>query len=93
MKKRRAQNRAAQRAYRERTKRHAKDLEAKIADMTTKYQSLQRSHVDLILAYRRLVKAFEFLTNQNGPGAFHNGRGVSVIPPKGYASVICGNEE
>jgi len=51
---RRAQNRRAQRAFRERKERHAKELEEKLADLTAKYQALEREHEQLERAYTRL---------------------------------------
>lgn len=51
---RRAQNRRAQRAFRERKERHAKELEEKLMDLTTKYHALEREHEQLERAYRQL---------------------------------------
>ncbi|KAF2805720.1 uncharacterized protein BDZ99DRAFT_110337 [Mytilinidion resinicola] len=59
---RRAQNRAAQRAFRERKEKHAKDLEAQLAVLTEKYRHLESSHGELNAAYDKLRKTIELLT-------------------------------
>lgn len=61
---RRAQNRAAQRAFRERKEKHAKDLEQKLSELTVKYQSLETSHSELTAAYEKLHKTLEILTQK-----------------------------
>ncbi|KIW06059.1 hypothetical protein, variant [Verruconis gallopava] len=61
---RRAQNRAAQRAFRERKEKHARDLEQKLAELTVKYQSLETSHSELTAAYEKLQKTLEILTQK-----------------------------
>ncbi|KAL5115178.1 hypothetical protein ACEQ8H_006932 [Pleosporales sp. CAS-2024a] len=59
---RRAQNRAAQRAFRERKEKHARDLEAQLAVLTEKYTKLQVSHTELNAAYEKLRRTIELLT-------------------------------
>lgn len=61
---RRAQNRAAQRAFRERKEKHARDLEQKLSELTVKYQSLETSHSELTAAYEKLQKTLEILTQK-----------------------------
>jgi AP-1-like factor len=61
---RRAQNRAAQRAFRERKEKHARDLEVQLAELTNKYQSLETSHAELSAAYEKLQKTLELLTTK-----------------------------
>lgn len=63
---RRAQNRAAQRAFRERKEKHAKDLESQLAALTEKYRSLESSHTELNAAYNKLRKTIELLTKNDG---------------------------
>jgi AP-1-like factor len=60
---RRAQNRAAQRAFRERKEKHARDLEIQLSELTVKYRSLETSHSELSAAYEKLQKTLELLTN------------------------------
>jgi AP-1-like factor len=60
---RRAQNRAAQRAFRERKEKHARDLEVQLSELTVKYRSLETSHSELSAAYEKLQKTLELLTN------------------------------
>ncbi|KAF1965482.1 hypothetical protein BU23DRAFT_23468 [Bimuria novae-zelandiae CBS 107.79] len=62
---RRAQNRAAQRAFRERKEKHARDLEAQLAVLTEKYNKLETSHSDLNAAYEKLRKTIELLTQDD----------------------------
>ncbi|TKA57870.1 hypothetical protein B0A49_11968 [Cryomyces minteri] len=59
---RRAQNRAAQRAFRERKEKHAKDLERQLAAMTEKYRDLENNHGELSANYEKLRKTIELLT-------------------------------
>ncbi|KAF2675999.1 hypothetical protein K458DRAFT_323113 [Lentithecium fluviatile CBS 122367] len=62
---RRAQNRAAQRAFRERKEKHARDLEAQLAVLTEKYNKLESSHTELNAAYDKLRKTIELLTQDD----------------------------
>ncbi|CAO2652738.1 Nn.00g021490.m01.CDS01 [Neocucurbitaria sp. VM-36] len=62
---RRAQNRAAQRAFRERKEKHARDLEAQLSVLTEKYNKLEVSHSELNAAYEKLRKTIELLTQDD----------------------------
>ncbi|KAF2278809.1 uncharacterized protein EI97DRAFT_393527 [Westerdykella ornata] len=62
---RRAQNRAAQRAFRERKEKHARDLETQLAALTEKYNKLEVSHTELNVAYQKLRKTIELLTQDD----------------------------
>lgn len=62
---RRAQNRAAQRAFRERKEKHARDLEAQLTALTDKYNKLETSHTELNAAYDKLRKTIELLTQDD----------------------------
>ncbi|EOA83698.1 uncharacterized protein SETTUDRAFT_155072 [Exserohilum turcica Et28A] len=62
---RRAQNRAAQRAFRERKEKHARDLEAQLAVLSEKYTKLEVSHSELNAAYEKLRKTIELLTQDD----------------------------
>ncbi|KAE8827569.1 hypothetical protein HRS9139_03555 [Pyrenophora teres f. teres] len=62
---RRAQNRAAQRAFRERKEKHARDLEAQLAVLNDKYNKLEVSHSELNAAYEKLRKTIELLTQDD----------------------------
>ena len=44
MQRRRAQNRASQRAFRERKEQHVKEVEAKLAEVEAKYESLEEKY-------------------------------------------------
>ncbi|KAF2746300.1 hypothetical protein M011DRAFT_425620 [Sporormia fimetaria CBS 119925] len=65
---RRAQNRAAQRAFRERKEKHARDLETQLAALTEKYGKLEASHTELSISYEKLRKMLEILTQDDGDG-------------------------
>ncbi|EDU45594.1 hypothetical protein PtrSN002B_008693 [Pyrenophora tritici-repentis] len=62
---RRAQNRAAQRAFRERKEKHARDLEAQLTVLSDKYNKLEVSHSELNAAYEKLRKTIELLTQDD----------------------------
>jgi len=62
---RRAQNRAAQRAFRERKEKHARDLESQLCALTEKYNKLELSHSALSGAYEKLRKTIELLTHDD----------------------------
>lgn len=62
---RRAQNRAAQRAFRERKEKHARDLEAQLSVLSDKYNKLEVSHTELNAAYEKLRKTIELLTQDD----------------------------
>ncbi|KAF1939983.1 hypothetical protein EJ02DRAFT_242447 [Clathrospora elynae] len=66
---RRAQNRAAQRAFRERKEKHARDLEAQLSLLSDKYTKLELSHSDLNAAYEKLRKTIELLTQDDDDDA------------------------
>lgn len=65
---RRAQNRAAQRAFRERKEKHARDLEQALAALTEKHRSLETNHAELSAAYEKLKKAIELFTSDDADG-------------------------
>lgn len=65
MQRRRAQNRAAQRAFRERKEKHARDLEDQLAALNDKYSKLETSHTELNAAYDKLRKTIELLTQDD----------------------------
>ncbi|KAK7553104.1 hypothetical protein IWX49DRAFT_171607 [Phyllosticta citricarpa] len=60
---RRAQNRAAQRAFRERKEKHARDLEAQLTMLSDKYTKLETSHAELSTAYEKLRRVIHLLTS------------------------------
>ena len=45
---RRAQNRASQRAFRERKEKHVQQLEAQLADLEAKHRKLERSYSEVV---------------------------------------------
>ena len=62
---RRAQNRAAQRAFRERKEKHARDIEVQLSVLTEKYNKLEVTHTELHAAYEKLRKTIELLTQDD----------------------------
>jgi AP-1-like factor len=74
---RRAQNRAAQRAFRERKEKHARDLEVQLSAMSEKYNRLELSHTELNAAYEKLRKTIELLTqDDDAEGEDEDGRSI-----------------
>jgi seryl-tRNA synthetase len=74
---RRAQNRAAQRAFRERKEKHARDLEAQLSVLTEKYNKLEVSHTELNAAYDKLRKTIELLTqDDDAEGEDEDGKAI-----------------
>jgi AP-1-like factor len=65
LQRRRAQNRAAQRAFRERKEKHARYLEAQLSVLSNKYNKLETSHSELSSAYEKLRKTIELLTQDD----------------------------
>ena len=65
---RRAQNRAAQRAFRERKEKHARDLEEALAAMSEKYRNLETKNAELEASYEKLRKTVELLTGKDIEG-------------------------
>lgn len=63
---RRAQNRAAQRAFRERKEKRTRDVEVQLTTLTEKYRALECSHAELFASYEKLRKAMEVLTRGGG---------------------------
>jgi len=59
---RRAQNRAAQRAFRERKEKRARDLEEQLASVTEKYKELESDYTQLQQSYDKLQQTLELLT-------------------------------
>ncbi|KAF2714177.1 hypothetical protein K504DRAFT_450757 [Pleomassaria siparia CBS 279.74] len=75
--KRRAQNRAAQRAFRERKEKHARDLEIQLGALTDKYNKLEASHTELNASHDKLRKTIELLTyddDDDAEGEIDDGR-------------------
>ncbi|KAF1828160.1 hypothetical protein BDW02DRAFT_603690 [Decorospora gaudefroyi] len=66
---RRAQNRAAQRAFRDRKEKHARDLESQLAALSDKFTKLETSHEKLNVAYDRLRATLEVIASSYGGGA------------------------
>jgi hypothetical protein len=58
---RREQNRAAQRAFRERKESKLKQLETRIIELQTEYRSLERRYNNLRVAYSRLHSGLRIL--------------------------------
>lgn len=78
LQRRRAQNRAAQRAFCERKEKHVRGLEAQSTVLNDKYSKLEVSHSKLNAAYEKLRKTIELLTkDDDGEGESDEGRSVS----------------
>jgi AP-1-like factor len=74
--KRKAQNRAAQRAFRERKEKHVKDLEAKLADLEAAQQQASLENERLKRDLQKMATENEILkatSNRDSANAHHNG--------------------
>ncbi|KAF2654151.1 hypothetical protein K491DRAFT_601400 [Lophiostoma macrostomum CBS 122681] len=78
---RKAQNRAAQRAFRERKERHVKDLEAKLSALESSTHSLQSDNERLKLALQRARTENEILRATTGQHSPTSSRPVSASYP------------
>lgn len=87
---RRAQNRAAQRAFRERKEKHARDLEDALSVLTEKYQNLESSHTELSAAYEKLKRTIELLTKDDDGGGAEAKSGHSKETLRNLLEIIHG---
>jgi superoxide dismutase len=71
---RREQNRAAQRAFRERRAKYVKDLEHQLMEIQERYSRKEDEVTKLIIRIKELTMEINLLRNTN-PGFFHNGMG------------------
>ncbi|KAF2477255.1 uncharacterized protein BDR25DRAFT_276985 [Lindgomyces ingoldianus] len=78
---RKAQNRAAQRAFRERKERHVRDLEAKLSALESSTHSLQSDNERLKLALQRARTENEILRATGGQHSPTSSRPVSASYP------------
>ncbi|ORY10646.1 hypothetical protein BCR34DRAFT_566460 [Clohesyomyces aquaticus] len=78
---RKAQNRAAQRAFRERKERHVRDLEAKLNALESSTHSLQSDNERLKLALQRARTENEILRATSGSHSPSSSRPVSASYP------------
>ncbi|KAI9842909.1 MAG: hypothetical protein M1837_006741 [Sclerophora amabilis] len=62
---RRAQNRASQRAFRDRKEKHVKDLENRLRELEDKHQTLEQSYTDLHAEHSRLQRQMEKLNSES----------------------------
>ncbi|KAI9754937.1 MAG: ATP-dependent DNA/RNA helicase [Chaenotheca gracillima] len=63
---RRAQNRASQRAFRDRKEKHVKDLETRLRELEEKNQTLEQSYSDLAAEHSRLQREMERMSSYDG---------------------------
>ena len=61
---RRAQNRASQRAFRERKEKHVQQLEQQLSDLESKYEHLTQSYTDLGSAHQKLKREVKHLRSE-----------------------------
>ncbi|KAK8154938.1 hypothetical protein BKA80DRAFT_209332, partial [Phyllosticta citrichinensis] len=76
---RKAQNRAAQRAFRERKERHVRELEAKLSALESSTHSLQSDNERLKLLLQRAKTENEILRATSGSGERGGGGGGGVV--------------
>ncbi|KAF2021799.1 hypothetical protein BU24DRAFT_338189 [Aaosphaeria arxii CBS 175.79] len=85
---RKAQNRAAQRAFRERKERHVRDLEAKLSVLENSAHSLQSDNERLKLALQRARTENEILRATGGQHSPPSSRPVSASYPSPGAHLM-----
>ncbi|KAF2271188.1 hypothetical protein CC78DRAFT_506762 [Lojkania enalia] len=85
---RKAQNRAAQRAFRERKERHVRDLEAKLSALESSTHSLQSDNERLKLALQRARTENEILRATSGHHSPTSSRPVSASYPSPGAHLL-----
>ncbi|KAF2834259.1 hypothetical protein M501DRAFT_1020929 [Patellaria atrata CBS 101060] len=84
---RKAQNRAAQRAFRERKERHVKDLEAKLSALESSASSLQSDNERLKLALQRATTENEILRATSSTLSLPPS---PTTPPEAYTATTAG---
>ncbi|KAI9803063.1 MAG: hypothetical protein M1833_001133 [Piccolia ochrophora] len=62
---RRAQNRASQRAFRDRKEKHVKDLETRLEELEAKHQTLEQRYSDLRKEHSRVKEEMEKMSTEN----------------------------
>jgi len=93
---RRAQNRAAQRAFRERKEKHARDLEEALKGMTEKWKGAETRVRELEMRYEKMRKTVELLVGCQGSKAAEGINGPSVVEGdtmRRVLEVLCGDDE
>lgn len=97
---RRAQNRASQRAFRDRKEKHMKELEARLSDLegrhselTASYDSLQVEYANVKEELERLQKENESLTGVSSHPKEYHTRVEAVDPLLFDVSAFCYEEE
>jgi len=65
MQRRRAQNRASQRAFRDRKEKHMRDLEQRLAELEGRHSDLSRSYESLQLEYTSVKQELEKLRKES----------------------------
>ena len=89
LQKRKAQNRAAQRAFRERKERHLKDLETKVDELEKASESTNHENGRLRAQVERLnteVKEYRKRLSMTAPGVGRSPPTASPVPYTGYAN-------
>ena len=64
LQRRRAQNRASQRAFRERKEKHAQDLQRQLDELETRHKALQGSYNELGSTNKKLADELDVLRNR-----------------------------
>jgi len=95
---RKAQNRAAQRAFRERKERHVKDLEAKLATLEKNQASVveenerQRLQIQKLATENEILKATSGHSNRGGSEPLPNAGPMRYSPTDFYTEVLHAHE-
>ncbi|CAG8957952.1 hypothetical protein HYFRA_00000294 [Hymenoscyphus fraxineus] len=78
---RRAQNRASQRAFRDRKEKHMRELEQRLAELEGRHTNLSRSYESLQMEYSSVKQELDSLKNESSRGEgssrnYHSSKGV-----------------
>ncbi|KAH0562473.1 hypothetical protein GP486_002830, partial [Trichoglossum hirsutum] len=78
---RRAQNRASQRAFRDRKEKHVKDLERRYEELEGKHKALQQSYSDLSVSQEALTRELDLMrrTSSSSGGSISEGQDFERI--------------
>lgn len=83
---RRAQNRASQRAFRERKEKRVQQLEQQLSELESKHRRLTQSYTDLGGAHQRLKREVGELRSELGCWRMRDGAAVELGTPEVFSS-------
>ncbi|KAI9055763.1 hypothetical protein LZ554_000704 [Drepanopeziza brunnea f. sp. 'monogermtubi'] len=78
---RRAQNRASQRAFRDRKEKHMRELEQRLGELEGRHSDLARSYASLQLEYANVKQELDMMRQDGGGGGGSSGHGSCSNQP------------